>query len=59
MTYAMIGTWRMAFEGIQKAMADLKMVGKVRMQLKPLSKKWKITPSLNRSVTVVCQMRKA
>lgn len=40
MTYAMIETWRMAFEGIQKAMADLKkMVGKVRMQLKPLSKK--------------------
>ncbi len=24
MTYAMIETWRMAFEGIQKAMADLK-----------------------------------
>lgn len=27
MTYAMIGTWRMAFEGIQKAMADLKNGG--------------------------------
>ncbi|KRM24359.1 N(4)-(beta-N-acetylglucosaminyl)-L-asparaginase [Latilactobacillus graminis] len=27
MTYAMIGTWRMAFEGIQKAMADLKSGG--------------------------------
>lgn len=27
MTYAMIGTWRMAFEGIQKAMTDLKNGG--------------------------------
>lgn len=58
MTYAMIGTWRMAYEGLSKAMTTLEAGGKSTDAIEIAIKEVEDYPFLNRLATVVYRMHK-